>query len=44
MKTTISVIKADIGSVSGHCFSHPALMEKCDEVLEKALDESIINS
>ena len=43
MKTTISVIKADIGSVSGHCFSHPALMEKCDEVLEKALDESIIN-
>ena len=34
MKTTVSVIKADIGSVSGHCVSHPALMEKCEK-LEK---------
>ena len=25
MKTTVSVIKADIGSVSGHCFAHPEL-------------------
>ena len=23
MKTTVSVIKADIGSVSGHCVAHP---------------------
>ena len=43
MKTTISVIKADIGSVSGHCVSHPALMEKCDEVLNNALEESILD-
>ncbi|MDO5811049.1 MAG: fructose 1,6-bisphosphatase, partial [Methanobrevibacter sp.] len=26
MKTTVSVIKADIGSVSGHCVAHPELM------------------
>ena len=42
MKTTISVIKADVGSVSGHGVAHPALMEKCDEVLNKALEESIL--
>ena len=29
MKTTVSVIKADIGSVSGHCVAHPDLMEIC---------------
>ena len=28
MKTTVSVIKADIGSVSGHCVAHPDLMQK----------------
>ena len=42
MKTTVSVIKADIGSVSGHCVSHPALLEKCDEVLGEALETSIL--
>ena len=42
MKTTVSVIKADIGSVSGHCVSHPALMEKCDEVLSGALETGIL--
>ena len=29
MKTTVSVIKADIGSVSGHCVAHPELMDIC---------------
>ena len=37
MKTTVSVIKADIGSVSGHCVAHPELMDICDEVLNEAL-------
>ena len=30
MKTTVSVIKADIGSVSGHCVAHPELIEICE--------------
>ena len=30
MKTTVSVIKVDIGSVSGHCVAHPDLMDICD--------------
>lgn len=42
MKTTVSVLKADIGSVAGHCVAHPDLMDKCFEVLEKALDDGII--
>ena len=42
MKTTVSVIKADIGSVSGHCVAHPDLMEICDEVLADALTPGII--
>ena len=42
MKTTVSVIKADIGSVSGHCVAHPDLMDICDEVLAEALDTNIL--
>lgn len=42
MKTTVSVIKADIGSVSGHCVAHPDLMDICDEVLAEALDTGIL--
>lgn len=42
MKTTVSVIKADIGSVSGHCVVHPDLMDICDEVLAEALDTGIL--
>ena len=42
MKTTISVIKADIGSVSGHCVAHPELMEICDDVLNDALESGIL--
>ena len=42
MKTTVSVIKADIGSVSGHCVAHPDLMDICDEVLAEALETNIL--
>ena len=42
MKTTVSVIKADIGSVSGHCVAHPDLMEICEEVLADALETGIL--
>jgi len=42
MKTTISVIKADVGSISGHLVAHPALLETCDEVLGKALEEGLL--
>lgn len=43
MKTTVSVIKADIGSVSGHCVAHPELMDICDEVLNEALESNILS-
>ncbi len=39
MKTTVSVIKADIGSVAGHGLVHPALLTKSEEFLQKAKDE-----
>ena len=42
MKTTVSVIKADIGSVSGHCVAHPELLDICDSVLNDALDTGIL--
>ena len=42
MKTTVSVIKADIGSVSGHCVAHPDLMDICDEVLAEDLETNIL--
>lgn len=42
MKTTISVIKADVGSIAGHLVAHPALMETCDEVLGKAAEEGLL--
>ncbi|OQD59687.1 fructose 1,6-bisphosphatase [Methanobrevibacter arboriphilus JCM 13429 = DSM 1125] len=42
MKTTISVIKADVGSISGHLVAHPALLETCDEVLGKALEDGLL--
>lgn len=41
-KITISVIKADIGGWPGHCKVHPALIEKANELLEKAKEEGII--
>ncbi|MFB2623298.1 fructose-1,6-bisphosphate aldolase/phosphatase [Methanothermobacter marburgensis] len=42
MKTTISVIKADVGSVAGHAVAHEALKKKCDEILAEARDTGIL--
>ena len=42
MKTTISLIKADIGSSPGHVTVYEPLMEKAEELLDKAKDENII--
>lgn len=41
-KTTISVIKADIGSVAGHVVVHEKLLDKCKENLGKALEEGLL--
>lgn len=41
-KTTISVIKADVGSVAGHVVAHEKLLEKCRENLGKALEEGLL--
>ncbi|MDR1721943.1 MAG: fructose-1,6-bisphosphatase [Methanobrevibacter sp.] len=40
-KTTISVIKADVGSVSGHGVAHPALMDICADSLINAQDSGL---
>lgn len=42
MKTTISVIKADVGSIAGHGLVHPALLAKCEEILGKAKEEELL--
>lgn len=42
MKTTISVIKADVGSVAGHAVAHEALKKKCDEILAGAKETGIL--
>ena len=42
MKTTISVIKADVGSIAGHAKTHGALLNKCDEILAKAKEEALL--
>jgi fructose 1,6-bisphosphate aldolase/phosphatase len=42
MKTTISVIKADVGSIAGHGLAHPALLAKCEENLGKAKEEGLL--
>lgn len=41
-KTTISVIKADVGGYVGHSSIHPALLEKADECLERAKSNGLI--
>ncbi len=41
-KTTISVIKADVGSIAGHGLVHPALLKKCDDILKKAKEEELL--
>lgn len=42
VKTTISVIKADVGSIAGHGLVHPAIIKKCDEILNKAKEEELL--
>lgn len=42
VKTTISVIKADVGSIAGHGLVHPAILEKCKEILKKAKEEELL--
>lgn len=44
MKTTVSVIKADIGSVAGHVTPHPRQLEVAKESLRKAKEEETIKS
>ncbi|MBD3285275.1 fructose 1,6-bisphosphatase [candidate division WOR-3 bacterium] len=39
MKLTLSVIKADIGGFVGHSSSHPEVMEKAGEMLDKAVED-----
>ena len=43
MKTTVSIIKADIGGFPGHSSMHPDLMKKADEELAKAKKSGVIN-
>jgi len=42
VKTTLSVIKADIGGYVGHSESHPQVMSKADEMLARAQDEGFL--
>jgi len=41
-KITVSVIKADVGSVVGHSRPHPAMMEKCHEVLADGVKQGLL--
>ncbi len=42
-KVTVSVIKADVGSVAGHSKPHPKMMRKCEEVLTEGVKTGVIN-
>ncbi|MEM0441059.1 MAG: fructose-1,6-bisphosphate aldolase/phosphatase [Candidatus Caldarchaeum sp.] len=44
MKTTVSVIKADVGSVAGHSKPHPKMIEHASKKLENAEQTGLINS
>ncbi len=43
MKTTVSLIKADVGSVAGHSRPHPAMMEECRKTLSGGVERGTIN-
>ncbi len=43
MKTTISLIKADIGSIGGHTKPHEKLLEACKNRLEKEKGKTLID-
>ena len=39
MKITLSVIKADVGGYVGHSESHPLVLKKAQEMLQKAKEK-----
>jgi len=41
-KVTLSIIKADVGSLGGHHVVHPEIIDLADESLESAVDKDII--
>ena len=41
-KVTVSIIKADIGSIAGHMTPHPSMMEKCKEILTDKQKQGVI--
>jgi fructose 1,6-bisphosphate aldolase/phosphatase len=41
-KITVSVIKADVGSVVGHSRPHPDMMKKCEAILTDGVKQAII--
>ncbi len=42
VKTTISLIKADVGSVAGHSIPHPKMFEACRKVLKEGVKNKTI--
>ncbi|MDW8063053.1 MAG: fructose-1,6-bisphosphate aldolase/phosphatase [Candidatus Caldarchaeum sp.] len=44
MKTTVSVIKADVGSIAGHHKPHPKMMELASSKLRNAEQTGLINT
>lgn len=42
VRTTVSLIKADVGSVAGHSTPHPRMLEACRRVLREGVKEKII--
>jgi len=42
-RVTVSVIKADIGSVAGHARPHPKMMSACFDTLKDGVSKGIIN-
>jgi len=42
-KVTVSVIKADVGSVVGHSKPHPKMMALCEDVLREGMKAGVIN-
>src|SRR3990172_6663691 len=41
-KTTVSLIKADVGSIAGHRTPRPEQMDACRQVLQKAKDSKLM--
>ncbi|MCK9308483.1 MAG: fructose-1,6-bisphosphatase, partial [Methanoculleus sp.] len=44
VKTTVSIIKADVGSFPGHSRTHPRLLEKAAQMLKEAEGSIITDS